>query len=65
MWAGLKAYDLVAFVHRGRANGKHVAWSYALSKEQAKARVPLLNTKGLYGALVYHDGRFPRQAVEG
>ena len=48
---GLKFYDLMA----GRLSmGK----SYFINREQTRLRLPLLNSKGLKGGVVYHDGQF-------
>jgi glycerol-3-phosphate dehydrogenase len=48
---GLKFYDLLA----GRLSmGK----SYFINREKILARLPLLNSKGLKGGVVYHDGQF-------
>ena len=56
---GLKLYDLLA----GRLSmGK----SYFISGKKTHARLPMLNTKGLKGGVVYHDGQFDdsRMALE-
>ncbi len=48
---GLKFYDLLA----GRLSmGK----SYFINREKTLTRLPLLNSKGLKGGIVYHDGQF-------
>src|SRR5664279_1317327 len=48
---GLKFYDLLA----GRLSmGK----SYFINREKILSRLPLLNSKGLKGGVVYHDGQF-------
>ena len=48
---GLKFYDLMA----GRLSmGK----SYFINHEKTRLRLPLLNSKGLKGGVVYHDGQF-------
>jgi len=48
---GLKFYDLMA----GRLSmGK----SYFINREKTRLRLPLLNSKGLKGGVVYHDGQF-------
>jgi len=48
---GLKFYDLLA----GRLSmGK----SYFINREKTIERLPLLNSKGLKGGVVYHDGQF-------
>ena len=48
---GLKFYDLMA----GRLSmGK----SYFINREKTRSRLPLLNSKGLKGGVVYHDGQF-------
>jgi glycerol-3-phosphate dehydrogenase len=48
---GLKFYDLLA----GRLSmGK----SYFINREKTISRLPLLQTKGLKGGVVYHDGQF-------
>jgi glycerol-3-phosphate dehydrogenase len=48
---GLKFYDLLA----GRLSmGK----SYFINREKTLGRLPLLNSKGLKGGVVYHDGQF-------
>jgi glycerol-3-phosphate dehydrogenase len=48
---GLKFYDIMA----GRLSmGK----SYFINREKTRLRLPLLNSKGLKGGVVYHDGQF-------
>jgi glycerol-3-phosphate dehydrogenase len=57
--AGLKFYDLLA----GRLSmGK----SHFIDREKTMSRLPLLNSKGLKGGIVYHDGQFDdaRMAIE-
>jgi glycerol-3-phosphate dehydrogenase len=48
---GLKLYDLLA----GRAN---LAPSRFITAQEARDRVPMLNPKNLWGAVIYYDGQF-------
>ena len=48
---GLKFYDLLS---GPLSMGK----SYFISREKALIRLPMLNSKGLIGGVVYHDGQF-------
>src|ERR1041384_7823171 len=48
---GMKVYDLLA----GRYN---FARSRLLSKEEVLSRIPTLETEGLRGGVLYHDGQF-------
>ncbi|KAG8968867.1 mitochondrial glycerol-3-phosphate dehydrogenase [Tulasnella sp. 419] len=49
-WAGCKAYDFLA----GKENMES---SYLMSKGKAMDAFPMLNDKGLVGAVVYYDGQ--------
>jgi glycerol-3-phosphate dehydrogenase len=49
--AGLKFYDLLA---GPLSMGK----SYFIGREKTLIRLPMLNSKGLIGGVVYHDGQF-------
>ncbi len=48
---GLTFYDLLA----GRLS---MGRSRFINKQKTRTRLPLLNTKGLIGGVVYHDGQF-------
>src|SRR5215218_5583694 len=48
---GMKVYDVLA--------GKHgFGRSHRLSKEEVLERIPMLETKGLRGGVLYYDGQF-------
>ncbi|KAG5518199.1 hypothetical protein PMAC_003385 [Pneumocystis sp. 'macacae'] len=48
-WAGVKVYDYLA-------GSKNIKSSYFLTKKKVMEIFPMLKTKNLVGALVYHDG---------
>src|SRR5688572_13456913 len=49
--AGLKVYDLLA--------GRHgFGRSHLLSRDETIARIPTIESEGLRGGIVYHDGQF-------
>lgn len=48
-WVGVKAYDFLA-------SGEGIESSYFLTRSKAIEKFPMINKKGLIGALVYYDG---------
>lgn len=50
MWMGTKAYDMLA-------GDQGLEKSYYMSRSKALAKLPMLNSEKLIGALVYYDGQ--------
>lgn len=55
-WAGCKMYDILA-------GGENMESSYLMSRGKAVEAFPMLQSKGLVGAVVYYDGKFPRSVT--
>lgn len=62
-WAGLKAYELIARFHQRSFFSADVQGSFFLTARHAAREIPVLNTKGLCGAMVYYDGQFDDAAM--
>lgn len=57
MYAGLKLYDFIAWMNKKKED-MPVPSCYMMGRRATSRAFPQLNTKGLRGGIVYHDGSY-------